>query len=151
MRRGFSHSTYAAFALREAIVFTFVERPGIFLKLDLCAVAAAFNFSRFAFSSSRMEARAPFTTAERLSAEMVSAASRNARAKAFVPRSARPALSSHELNFQMGQAAYLLDSAELQSNFDCKTLQLGSVILTPVSIQMRERAGRANHPPCGSQ
>jgi hypothetical protein len=92
IRRGFSHSTYAAFALREAIVFTFVERPGIFLKLDLCAVAAAFNFSRFAFSSLRMEARAPFTTAERLSAEMVSAASRNARAKAFVPRSARLAL-----------------------------------------------------------
>jgi hypothetical protein len=91
IRRRRSHSPYAAFALREAI-FTFVERPGIFLGLDFFAVATAFNFSRFAFSSLRMEARAPFTTAERLSAEMVSAASRNARAKAFVPRSARLAL-----------------------------------------------------------
>ncbi|WP_159014930.1 hypothetical protein [Acidisoma sp. S159] len=45
IRRGFSHSTYAAFALREAIVFTFVERPGIFLGLNLCAVATAFNFA----------------------------------------------------------------------------------------------------------
>jgi hypothetical protein len=78
---------YAAFALREEIRFTFVGRT-LVLRLDLF-VAATFNFSRFAFSSSRMEARASFTTAVRLSAEMVSAASRNARAKAFVPRSAR--------------------------------------------------------------
>jgi hypothetical protein len=38
IRRRFSHSTYAAFALREAIAFTFVGRLGIFLGLDLQSI-----------------------------------------------------------------------------------------------------------------
>ena len=78
----------------------FLASDGFLVPVAVSLALADFAFSRAIFRSLRMEASAAFTTAGRLSRGMVSAASKNARVKVFVPRNARVAGSAMSSSFK---------------------------------------------------